>query len=254
MKPLIILVIVILTAASSIFAQNKKSQTAAARTAKAVEVVRQFTALGADSVPVANLRKAKAIAVFPELTRVNLLVEEFSIGNGLVSIRAEDEKWGVPAFLAFKGVTVNLKLFDKKSYDTVVLFMDDESIGWLKKGDIKLNGGGKKKIALGPVIDGEETDKTMKNANLIYYTFENGQLVDTDFKNDSIFKSFIIVHDNNLTKAVFGMKTRQLFAAPEDTLKVPGEIEAFRTALTETLKNTSASQTASAGAGAATKK
>jgi lipid-binding SYLF domain-containing protein len=242
MKPLIILVIVILTAASPVFAQNKKAQTAAARTAKAVEVVRQFAALGADSVPVANLRKAKAIAVFPELTRVNFLIEELSVGNGLVSIRSEDEKWGVPAFLAFKGVTINLKLFEKKSYDTVVLFMDDESIGWLKKGDINLNGGGKKKIALGPVIDGKETDKTMENAHLIYYTFENGQLVDTDFKNDTIFKSFAIVHDNNLTKAIFGMKTRQLFAAPETGVTVPVEIESFRAVLTETLKDAAVRQ------------
>jgi lipid-binding SYLF domain-containing protein len=228
--------IIALLAASSGLAQNKKAVTAAARAGDAARIVRQFGALGSDSVPFANLRKAKAIAVFPGLTQVNLLVEELTVGNGVVSLRSGD-KWSVPAFLAFKGVTINLKIAGKKSFDTVILFMDDASVGWLKKGDVRLDAGGKRKIALGPVIDGEETDKTMEKANFIYYTFENGQLVDADIKNDSVFKSFAIVHDNNLNKSIFGMKTKQLFDAPENTVKVPGEIDNFRTTLIDILND-----------------
>ena len=221
------------------FGQRQKDlSTAAERVNKSSGVINHFTNLGADSVPVEYLRKAKAIAVFPEITKVNILLNELFTGNGIVSVRRsggdDGGGWSVPAFLAFKGSGVNLSFAGKKSFDAVVLFMDDESIGWLKKGDINFSSG-KKVIALGPVIGGAETDKTSKNANLIYYTFRDGQLIDVDLRNDSFLKAFGIAHDNNMNKAIFGMKTKTLFETPESSVKVPAEIDRFRTAIIEAL-------------------
>lgn len=223
---------------SSGWAQNQKDLTTAnARAQESAEIVRQFAAIGTDSLPFEYLQKAKAVAVFPGLAKVNILLSELIIGNGIVSLRSGNE-WSVPAFLAFKGTDINFKIAGKKSFDTVFLFMDDESVGWLKKGDVGFNSDSKRKAMLGPVVGGKGADKTLEKANLVYYTFDKGQLVDTNLSNDSFFKAFGILHDNNLNKAIFGMKTKVLFAAPEERVKVPTEIEKFRTALTEVLSKT----------------
>jgi len=215
------------------WSQNSRDlNTAAARAEKSAEVIRQFAALGSDSVPVEYFQKAKAIAVFPGLTKVNILLSELIIGNGIVSLHS-DNNWSVPVFLAFKGTDTNLKIAGKKSFDTVFLFMTDESIEWLKKGDIGFDSGSKRKAMLGPVIGGEGTDRTIEQASLIYYTFDKGQLVDTNLSNDTFFKAFGILHDNNMNKSIFRMRTRALFAALEESIKVPSEIEKFRTALIE---------------------
>ena len=225
------------------WAQNSKDLSAAAtRTEKSVEVVRQFAALGSDSIPVEYLKKAKAVAVFPGLTTVNILLSELTVGNGLVSLHSND-KWSMPVFLSFKGTDTNLKIAGKKSFDTIFLFMTDESIEWLKKGDIGFSSGDKKKVMLGPVIGGEGTDRTIEQASLIYYTFAKGQLVDTNLSNNAFFKAFSIFHDNNMNKSIFRMKTKALFAAPEESVKVPSEIEKFRSALVEVSANTAAPST-----------
>jgi hypothetical protein len=111
--------------------------------------------------------------------------------------------------------------------------MDDETLDGLKKGDLAFNSNSKRKAALGPVVGGRGADRTMEGANLIYYTFSDGQLVDTNLSNDTFFRGFGILHDNNMNKSVFGMKTKALFAAPETNIKMPSEIEKFRAALIE---------------------
>lgn len=217
-----------------IFSQNQKDlTTASVRAEKSAEILKQFAALGSDSAPFEYLKKAKAVAVFPGLTRVNILLNELTAGNGIVSLRFDEGRWSVPAFLAFKAQDLNLKMAGKKSFDVVVLFMDDQSIGWLKKGDVGFASGGKRKIALGPVISGKGADEIMKTANVIYYAFDQGQLIDTGLSNDSVFKSVAVLHDNNMNKAVFKMKTKPLFAAPESNLQIPEKIEKYRGVLKE---------------------
>ena len=232
MKIFISLLFIFLLATSDPAQNQKNLTTAAVRAQKSVEIVNQFAALGADSVPFEYLQKAKAVAVFLGLTKVNILLSELIIGNGMVAVR-NGSKWETPVFLAFKGTDINFGIARKKSFDTVFLFMDDESVEWLKKGDFGFNTDSKGKVMLGPVIGGTGADATIDQANLIYYTFDKGQLIDTNLSNDSAFKGFAIFHDNNLNKSVFGMKTKALFSAPEASIKVPAEIEKFRMTLIE---------------------
>ena len=103
----------------------------------------------------------------------------------------------------------------------------------LKKGDLGFDSGTKDKVLLGPVIRGQGTEATMARANLIYYTFEKGQLVDANLSNDTYFKYFGILHDSNMNKAIYGLKTRVVFSDPPANLKVPEAIEKFRRTLTE---------------------
>jgi lipid-binding SYLF domain-containing protein len=75
------------------WSQNFKDLiTAEARTEKSAEVIRQFAAPGADSVPAEYFQKAKAVAVFPGLTKVSILFSELIIGSGLVSLDSDNSK------------------------------------------------------------------------------------------------------------------------------------------------------------------
>lgn len=222
---------------SGLSQSQKDLTTAVARAEKAAEILQQFAALGKDSAPFEYLRQAKAVAVFPNLTRVNILINELTVGNGIVTIRTDDDKWSVPAFLALKAQDLNLKIADKTSFDTVILFMDDDSIEWLKKGDINFTSGGDRRIALGPVIGGTGAEEIMKSAKVIYYSFNNGQLIDTGLNTNSIFKAVTVFHDNNMNKDIFRMKTKPLFAAPEANLKIPEGIENYRIVLDKILND-----------------
>lgn len=242
MKLSTILLFIFLFVSSGWSQKPKDLTTASTRAQKSVAVLRQFDALGADSLPFKYLQKAKAVAVFPGLTKVNILLSELTIGNGIISFRS-GSNWSTPAFLAFKGTDTNLKIAAKKSFDTVFLFMDDEAVEWLKKSDIGFSSGSKKKAMIGPVIGGAGADTTLAQASLLYYTFDGGQLIDTDLSNNSFFKSFGILHDNNFNKAIFGMRTKALFAAAEDKVKVPTEIEKFRATLIDILSKSATSET-----------
>ncbi len=244
MKIFTSLLFILLLVTSNRAQKPKDLATAGARAQKSAEIIKQFAALGTESVPFEYLRKAKAVAVFPDLTRVNILLNELTLGNGIISVRSADNKWSVPAFLALKAQDINLKIAGKKSFDAVFLFMDDESIEWLKKGDVGFSSSGKRRIALGPVISGKGADDLMKNAKVIYYAFDQGQLIDTGLSTDSFFKAIGILHDNNMNRAIFGMKTKPLFTAPESSLKIPAEIEKYRTILVEVLPKTSPEQNA----------
>jgi lipid-binding SYLF domain-containing protein len=232
MKVLTIFFSILIFISSNPAQSRKDLKTAETRAAKSVAVIKQFAALGADSLPVEYLQTAKAVIVFPGLTRVNILLSELVIGNGIVALRSADGNWSVPAFLAFKGTDTNLRIAGKKSFDTVFLLMDDKVVERLKKGDMGFSSDDRQRVLLGPVIKGDGAEETMERANIIYYTFDNGQLVDANLSDDTFFKSFAILHDNNMNKAIFSLKTKLLFAAPETSLKIPGEIEKFRTTLT----------------------
>ena len=228
-----------------VFSQNRKDlTTASVRAEKSAEIIQQFAALGVDSMPFELLKKAKAVAVFPGLTRVNILLNEVTMGNGIVSLRSAEGGWGIPAFLALKAQDINLKFAGKKSFDVVVLFMDDQSVEWLKKGDIGFASGGKRKIALGPVIGGTGADEIIKNVNVLYYALDQGQLIDTGLSNDSFFKAVAVMHDNNMNKAIFGMKTKPLFAASEQNLKIPEKVENYRSVLAKILEENAPPQKA----------
>jgi hypothetical protein len=72
------------------WSQNSKDLiTADARTEKSDEAIRQIAALGVDSVPVEYFQKAKAVAVFTGLTKVNILFSQLIIGNGLFSLHSD---------------------------------------------------------------------------------------------------------------------------------------------------------------------
>lgn len=217
-----------------VYPQKAKDLTTAnERAGKSTEVVKQFASLGANSLPVQLLKKAKAVAVFPNITRVNVLLNELTSGNGVAAFRTGESDFAAPFFLALKAQDINLKMARKKNFDVVLLFMDDLSIEWLKKGDIGFAAESKRKIALCPVIEGKATKEKLDSVNVFYYAMSSGQLIDTGLGNDSFFKAVAIFHDNNMSKAIFGMKNKQFFATPEANLKIPEKIENFRTALKE---------------------
>lgn len=233
MKVIASIFLVVLFAVSALPQNQKELNTAAERAEKSSRVLKQLSALGSDSLPLELMQKARAVAVFPSLKRVNILLNELTLGNGLVAVRNDAGEWGAPAFLALKAQDINLKMAGSKSFDVVLLFMDEQSAEGMKKGDISFASGGKRKIALGPVVSGSGADDVLKSASVLYYALKDGQLIDTGLGNDSFFKAVAVLHDNNMNKVVYGVKTKAMFGAAEKSGKISDKIETYRTVLKE---------------------
>lgn len=203
-----------------VLAQKPKQIADAAERARGSSgVLRDYVSLGKDTVPYEQLQKAKAIAVFGGLDRTSILLSEILLGNGMAAVR-RDSGWSVPAFVVFKGTDFNFRIAGKKSFDAVFLFMSDHSVDWLKQGDVHFT---KKvaKVAPGPVVKNTTAD----GADVLYYTFEKGQLTDAQLRNNVVLGAFSIFHDNNFNKAIFGMRTNAIFEADREKVKMSEEVE-----------------------------
>lgn len=224
--------------AISTFSQNQKEQTKAAeRVDRSAELLTQFQKLGENSLPMEILKDAKAVAVFPGVKKYSIMLSQLILGHGLVSMRVDD-KWSTPVFLTLKGSDMNFKFADKESFDLVVILRTDKSIEALKKG--KFIGTGA--LLLGPVVKGPGADTILRDAPAVYYPLSNGQLIDTDLKNNSVMGGFGLVHDNNMNKTIFHANGKTLLSNPEKAVTVPAEIEKFRTALTQILVTPSSAE------------
>lgn len=224
-KLFLVSIFLILFSLTAIQAQSpKKLKTAAERANASSEAFTNLAEMGADSIPMEYVRKAKAIAVIPNIIKFNLLFEELTRGKGIVSVR-EENGWSIPAFVSFGGAGVDVRLFDKEKFDAILLFMTDESVEWLKNGDINFRKD--KNLRLGPVITGEKDSEEIKNAPILYYQFEGSKLVDSNMRND-FFNDFKLFHDNKMSKAIYKKNTKQLLNVTDLEVEVPEEVDLFR--------------------------
>lgn len=233
----VILLLLISVAGLSQKPQDLKKATE--RAAGAVKIFQQFAALGDDSLPVTLYRNAKAVAVFPDASKVTILLSQLTVGRGLASVRL-GEGWSVPAYVTLKGSDMNLKIAGKKSFDVIVLLMDDKMADGLQKGVVGSNGGKGKGIMQGPVVKGPGSEAIIGKALGIYYVFENGQLVDFDLANNALMGGFYITLDNDMNKSIFGVKAKELFVTSTREFRQVADIDKFRTLLVDTLAKNNA--------------
>ncbi len=195
-----------------VFAQKENSdeiRKAVQRSEKASQAVETIMSLADQSIPKELLDKAEAIAVFPDVVKLNLFLDKFTYGHGAVCRRISG-RWSVPVYISFKGAGMTLKIVGKKSPDVVMLFMNEKAVQWLEKGAFELKG--EKKAIGGPVgVSTNDQKDTVANANIIVYSLDKGQLTGSTLSS-SLFNSFGITHDNNLNKALYKMKARNILA------------------------------------------
>ena len=227
----------ILLLSFSIASFSQKSKDVAKATERAsgtVKVFQQFIELGKESLPVTLFKKAKAIAIFPDTSKVTIMLSQLTVGRGLASVRLADG-WSVPAFVTLKGNDMKLKIAGKKSFDVIVLLMDDNALKGLQEGFVGSDGGKAKDIMQGPVVEGPGSEEIVGKKSAIYYILDNGQLVDFDLANNAYMGAFYISLDNDMNKSIFGVKAKELFVTSTREAKQVADIDKFRTSLVEAL-------------------
>jgi lipid-binding SYLF domain-containing protein len=204
-----------------------KLDAAARRSEKAVKVMTNLSALPpGEAIPRELLERARAIAVFPDVDRVNMLVVKAMKGYGLMSRRGPDG-WGTPAFYGFAVMDHGWTLVKPKNAGIIMLFMNDEVLKAFERDHIKFQG-----VAgpVGPLTT--ETEKKIRGAAIIIYALSDGKLSGIKVEDDSTTETGIN-SDNNINKAIYGLKAREVLSGKSPTVTpVPSWIGQFQNALT----------------------
>ena len=202
----------------------KKLAVANKRAESATKTITSIVNSELTNLPLAYLQKAKAIVVIPRIERATLFFGQFTKGKGLVCIRKED-KWSVPAFVAVKGSGYGITLYGSAKFETLFLFMTDESVKWLMSRKLEF---AHKNIQMGPIIKAD-LSKKVNNADMVYYTFTEGKPLSQEFPSN-FFSQFVLYHDNKMNKSIYKMKFKSLVEA-SNALKIPQSISDFRKAI-----------------------
>src|SRR5262245_38172895 len=149
---------------------EQAEKTHADRVLKARDVYTEFVNSKDKNVPQGLRDKAKAIAVFPKVTKAALGIGG-RYGKGVVSFHGQNG-WSPPAFLTMTGGSWGLQI-GVESADVILYFMTDESVRSLLSSKFTL--GGKAGVAAGPVGRTAEADTDLKlNAEIYSYARSKG--------------------------------------------------------------------------------
>lgn len=210
---------------------NEKQATASKRAAASVKALADISALpAAESIPPGLLAKAKVVAVFPNITKVNLVFQKAMKGSGLATRRTA-EGWGTPVFYQFSMIDSGWTTAEAKSPTIIMLFLNEATVNEFKENYVEIGG-----TIAGPI--GEtltETDKKrMEGVRLVAYGFRDGKLIGVNIEESDSTQSGMYV-DNAMNKPTFGAKGPDVFFTEAFAKGVP-EIEELRTALTKFVK------------------
>jgi lipid-binding SYLF domain-containing protein len=100
-----------------------------------------------NSIPHDLLKKAKAVAIFPDMVKAGFLVGG-QYGTGVVMARRDDGSWGPPAFFTMGGASFGLQI-GAQAADVVLVIMKQRGLDGLLKNKIRF--GADVGVAVGPV-------------------------------------------------------------------------------------------------------
>jgi lipid-binding SYLF domain-containing protein len=209
-----------------------KLDAAARRSGKAAKVLADLSALPpGESIPKELIERARAIAVFPDVDKTNLLFMKVMKGYGVMSRRVA-EGWSTPAFYGFAVSDKGWTRVKSDEPGIIMLFMDDNTLKQFEKDHVKLEG------EAGPVgeLTPEKEDRT-RGAGIIIYALSGGKLRGVSVEDDDTTQTGIN-SDNNINQAVYGLKAREVLwgKTPAATASMPPAITEFQTALTSLSK------------------
>ncbi len=210
---------------------KSKLGTATRRAGQASKVITDLSALPpGEMIPRELIERARAVAVFPDVDRVNILIAKAMKGYGLMSRRVPGG-WDTPAFYGFTVLDRGWTKVKPMKADIIMLFMDDDTLKKFEKDHVEL------KAAAGPV--GEltaEKEKGIRGAGIIIYALFDGKMRGIEVEEDDTTQSSIF-SDNNINKAVYGLKAREVLWGKTPTLTaIPPAITEFQNVLTSISK------------------
>lgn len=213
-------------------ANQSRFATAVRRSENAAKTIKVITGMPEDeTIPKELLQQARAIGVFPDVVKMNLLFSQGMKGYGVICSR-QSQGWSLPAYYAFGRSEINLKLASFKSFDLIVLFMNENTVNWFQEGRLELKGvrAGVAGPVGNPTRDG---GRGARGFNVIIYTLIDGKLKGMDVESD-FFDAAMLNPDNNINKVVYGMKGREVLQGKAPTLpQGASEVAAFRDILNE---------------------
>jgi lipid-binding SYLF domain-containing protein len=216
------------TASSPAQSVSQKFNDAIKRSDAGAEVVTRLAQLSQSGIPKELIDKAEAAGVFP-CKKTDLLIEHAVICAGAIS-RHLQTGWTQPAFYRFAGGGFGRP--DQALGDSatiILLFMDSESIDWLRE---VLRFTGEKEAKAGPLgsITSEQRLGLAK-AHIITYADRKGELTARDLRESSA-KAIALNQDNHLNQQLYGMKGHEVLAGKKvGPTSLPDGIAAFRDAL-----------------------
>lgn len=211
---------------------QSRLETAERRSQNAAKTIKVITGFPEDEAISKDLiNRAKAIGVFPDVNRMSLIFQKGMNGRGVICSR-QPGGWSLPAYYTFGSTDFSSKLASFKSFDMIVLFMNEDTVRWFQKGALELKG--LKAGVAGPVgkISPEALTQNLR-ANIIIYVLVDGKLKGMDVEAD-FFNPAVINPDNNINKTIYGLKGREVLEGKEPKVSptTPG-VSVFRDALNE---------------------
>jgi lipid-binding SYLF domain-containing protein len=225
-------VVCLLSAAARVQKIDKaKLDTATRRVSKAAKVLTDVSTLPpGETIPKELIERARAIAVFPDTDKVNMLIQKIMKGYGVMSRRVPGG-WSTPAFYGFAVLDTGWTRVKSDRPGIIMLFMDDGTLMAFEKDHIALVG------EAGPV--GEltpEKENTIRGAGIIIYALSDGKVRGIEVEDDSTTQSGINA-DNHINEAVYGLKAREvLWGKPPVGPPVPPALTEFQNVLTSLSK------------------
>ena len=219
-------VLAVLLISVSAFSQKRDDREvrAAAKTAqKATKALDEIMSMRDKSIPTDLLRRAKAVAVFP-----NVLKGAFIIGGqggkGLISQRVGRD-WGPPAVFKLGGGSIGFQI-GGSSTDIVMLFMTDDSLKNLLEDKFEI--GGEATAAAGPIgRTARATTDAQLQAAILSYSRSKGLFAGI------ALTGAVIRPDNDANEALYGADARSLLAGEKRnaTALIPPATRPFQQAL-----------------------
>ncbi len=135
-----------------------------ARVETAAEVLKQIQSIPEGRIPAELFRGGRAVAVFPKVIKVGLLVGG-RFGQGVLSVHTEDGGWSSPVFMEIAGVSFGFQA-GASSTDVILVFKNRESLQRVLKGEVTLGAGAS--VAAGPVGRAAEASTDVQMQAEIY--------------------------------------------------------------------------------------
>ena len=202
---------------------NKEISNAAKTAASATRVLDQIMAISDSQIPADLLKKAKAVAVFPNVVKAAFIFGGQG-GKGLI-IRRVRGGWDAPALFKIGGGSVGLQI-GGSSTDVVMLFMTDNSLKNLLEDKFEI--GGEASAAAGPVgrTAKASTDAQLQ-AQILSYSRSKGLFAGISLS------GAVISADNDANRALYAMPASDLLTGAQKftPAKIPAAVRPFHNAV-----------------------
>jgi lipid-binding SYLF domain-containing protein len=220
----IIALLLFLSALSFAQKPDQKEISNAAKTSqKATQALDEIMAVNDKAIPTDLLRKAKAVAVFPNVIKGAFIVGGQG-GRGLI-VQKVGNSWGAPALFKLGGGSIGLQIGGSET-DVIMLFMTDNSVKNLLEDKFEI--GGEASAAAGPVgrTAKASTDAQLQ-AQILSYSRSKGLFAGISLS------GVVISPDNDANMALYSHTAKDILtgASLQPPVVVPPATKPFQQAV-----------------------